>query len=222
MNDEPRDNTPGRKGNWMHCSLGGRFFPEDPRAEEVFISDIANGLALDCRYAGQGRVDRYYSVAEHCVHVSKYLQRFWGPRVALVGLLHDAAEAYINDLARPTKIAVGSAYEDIEDAVQKVIYEKYIGQCHDVWFPRGSKDRVAPMVFVSTCAEVVKDVDRRIVAMEKEAIMRHPQPWSFDRYKRLEDIEIKCWSPDIAKWQWLLQYKDLATEMNMEVEKFEL
>jgi hypothetical protein len=48
----------------MQLSSGGRFWPLDPRQEDIHIEDIANGLALDCRYAGQCKIDSFYSVAE--------------------------------------------------------------------------------------------------------------------------------------------------------------
>ena len=87
-----KDEVEGRVGLWMQTSLGGKFFPQDMRPEEIFISDIANGLALDCRYNGQGRVDRYLSVAEHSVLMAQVARRRrWPAKVTFAVLLHDAA-----------------------------------------------------------------------------------------------------------------------------------
>jgi hypothetical protein len=181
------------RGPWMQLHSGGRFFPLDPRAEDIKADDIANGLALDCRYAGQGRVDRYYSVAEHCVHLASYAiaNDCNDPEFALLMLLHDAPEAFINDLNRATKKAVGEAYERIEDNIHGAIFEKYRIDMTQERYER------------------MKDLDRRIVPLEKAAIEPHPgawhHPWAFDQFKNvaLEGIIIMCWSPELAKEMWL-------------------
>ena len=54
---------------WVPMPSGIRFQPENPNPEHVLITDIARKLAQQCRYGG-GTVD-FYSVAEHCVHMSR-------------------------------------------------------------------------------------------------------------------------------------------------------
>jgi hypothetical protein len=56
---------PWLRGDWMQTYSGRRFYPLDPRAEELADLDIAHALSLLCRYGGH--VERFYSVAEHCV-----------------------------------------------------------------------------------------------------------------------------------------------------------
>ena len=77
---------------------GGRFSPFDPRPADVRLADIAAGLAHTCRYGGHCR--QFYSVAQHSLYVSR---EFDDPRLQLVGLLHDAGEAYLGDIPRPVK-----------------------------------------------------------------------------------------------------------------------
>lgn len=181
------------RGPWMQVHSGGRFFPLDPRVEDIHADDIANGLALDCRYAGQGRVDRFYSVAEHCVHLAHYAytHNHSDAEFALIMLLHDAPEAFINDLNRATKRSVGEAYTGIEDAISRSIWSKY---------------------HVELTADIhrrVKDLDRRIVPLEKAALEPAPgawhHPWKADQYKSqdLEGVTIACWTPAVAKANWL-------------------
>ena len=85
---------------WIQTSGGLKFHPLEPKAADVDLYDIARGLAMTCRYAGQVKTaGHFYSVAEHCVWVSKHVPREY----ALHGLLHDSAEAYIGDMVRPLK-----------------------------------------------------------------------------------------------------------------------
>lgn len=78
-------------GKWVHI--------RDPRPGEIDIEDIAHGLSHICRFFGH--TDAFYSVAQHSVLVSQQVPA----SDALWGLLHDAAEAYLGDLARPLKLA---------------------------------------------------------------------------------------------------------------------
>jgi uncharacterized protein len=49
--------------------MSGTYFDFlDPAGSDFKIEDIAHGLSNICRYAGQ--CCRFYSVAEHCLHVS--------------------------------------------------------------------------------------------------------------------------------------------------------
>lgn len=197
------DEVAGR-GLWMHTSLGGRFFPGDPRPEEVFMSDIANGLALDCRYAGQGRVDRFYSVAEHSALMADYFLRLQLPAGAFVALLHDASEAYLNDLAHSVKATVGRAYAEVEERVQDAIWRRYNLQetaeqyCH-----------------------VVKDCDMRMVPLEKEAIMRYSQPWAADYLKPFSGARIRCLAPPEAKQFFASTYHVICGHLGLQPEEIE-
>lgn len=76
---------------------GVRFDVLNPRPEDVRLDDIAHSLSHLCRFVGH--TDRFYSVAEHSVLVSQLCD----DEAAVFGLLHDAAEAYVGDLASPVK-----------------------------------------------------------------------------------------------------------------------
>ena len=80
------------RGDWMQTNSGGRYYPMDPRPEDIEPRDIAHALSLLCRYGGH--VDRFYSVAEHCVLMSEAV----APEHALYALLHVATEAYVVDV----------------------------------------------------------------------------------------------------------------------------
>jgi len=111
-----------RKGDWMQTYTGRKFWPMDPRADEVSLEDIAHSLSLQCRYAGHCM--NFYSVAEHSVKLAWWLFRHGGAQTALWGLLHDAAEAYLVDVPRPVKPYL-AGYKDAENKVMAAVCEHF-------------------------------------------------------------------------------------------------
>lgn len=89
-----------RYGDWMETFTGRRFWPLDPREDEVCIEDIAHALSMLCRFGGHCR--EFYSVAQHSCHVADMVAAR-SPEHALVALMHDAEEAYVGDIIRPIK-----------------------------------------------------------------------------------------------------------------------
>jgi uncharacterized protein len=97
MNDTE---TQPRCGDWILTGSGRRFYPIDPRPEDVSIDDIARSLSNQCRWTGHTRF--HYSIAQHACFVSAVVERIM-PSLALAALHHDSGEAYIGDIARPWK-----------------------------------------------------------------------------------------------------------------------
>jgi hypothetical protein len=65
------------------------------------VNDIANALACLTRYNGH---TKFYSVAEHSLRVADHLELQGEDEMTqLLGLWHDATEAYIGDVPRPQK-----------------------------------------------------------------------------------------------------------------------
>jgi hypothetical protein len=84
----------------MQTHSGRRFYPLDPRQEDLNLTDIAHALSHVCRFGGHCR--HFYSVAQHSVLVASILPA----PLKLAGLLHDATEAYLIDLPTPIKAAL--------------------------------------------------------------------------------------------------------------------
>ena len=117
MNDEMIDYS-DRQGDYIITATGKRFYPIDPREEDICIEDIAHSLAMLNRYMGHTRFP--YSVAQHCWLGSHFAAK----EHQLAFLLHDASEAYVNDVARPVKRYLPD-YQQIEDFIQEIIGKKY-------------------------------------------------------------------------------------------------
>lgn len=81
----------------------GSFDLANPKAEDVRIEDISYALSNLCRFTGH--CNRFYSVAQHSIHVAELVAETH-PEWALAALLHDAEEAYIGDLSSPLKALI--------------------------------------------------------------------------------------------------------------------
>lgn len=110
------------EGPWIQTHSGRRFFFMEPSIDQISIDDIAHSLGQKVRFNGHTRVP--YTVAEHCVRVS-WICEIHG--TARWGLMHDAAEAYLPDLASPLKhgSALGAHFKQLEQSIMKVICRRF-------------------------------------------------------------------------------------------------
>lgn len=95
----------------------------NPDPSTIVIEDIAWALSRLPRFSGHSIPYVPYSVAQHCIQVAKDLEEH-GPYIQLFGLLHDAAEAYINDLPSPVKHIpeIHTVIKKLEDSLMTAIY----------------------------------------------------------------------------------------------------
>lgn len=98
-----------------------QFSAPDPA--DIDIKDIAHALSMLCRFSGN--CIKFYSVAQHSVLVSEYLEDETGDLGwAMWGLLHDAPEAYLGDLISPLKYEM-PGYLKVEDIFMEAIKEAF-------------------------------------------------------------------------------------------------
>ena len=104
------DTYSGRKINLLH-----------PDPDDILIEDIAHALSLICRWGGHIR--RHYSVGAHSILVAAEVK----PTGAkLPALLHDATEAYIQDIVSPLKRQDDmDMYRVIEDRFNRTVMKKF-------------------------------------------------------------------------------------------------
>lgn len=105
-------------------TFSGRYVnPWAMRPEDIDIEDIAQGLSNNCRFSGQCRT--FYSVAQHSTLMAWEIWKDTvSDQLALIALLHDAPEAYINDIVRCVKAGL-PAYRDLEQVVWKAVCDKF-------------------------------------------------------------------------------------------------
>lgn len=116
---------------WITTYTGRKFRLMNPDPEMIDLRDISRGLARACRFAGQ--IKRHYSVAEHSLNVSLLIAwlRQGLPderQMALLALLHDAAEAYIGDLTTPFKWLLesfGVPMDKIEGGILEAVFTRF-------------------------------------------------------------------------------------------------
>lgn len=176
-----------RLGSWLQTSTGRVFWPLDPRPTEICIEDIAHALGNLCRYGGHAK--RFYSVAEHSVHVSYLVPS----QDALCGLMHDAAEAYCVDIPKPVKVALPD-YRRVEKRIWKAI-----AKCFDL---------------PANLPAAVHDADVAMLYAEQAHIM-YPCPDGLDfgmgMKSRIKTSgkQIKCLPPEHARDLFLSRFYEL-------------
>lgn len=186
-NYETEARTESRVGDWMETYSGGKFYPLDPRPDEIDIKDIAHALSNICRFAGH--VSKFYSVAQHSVLVSRIVPE----ELKLTALLHDASEAYLSDIPRPLKLSLPE-YQKIEHSVMTAIAIKY----GLVW----------PM------PKEIKVADNTILAVEKRCLKPNSQfIWSVEE---LDDksMLINPFFPNVAELVFMQEFEYLNAKKN--------
>jgi uncharacterized protein len=175
---------------WIQTASGGVFHILDPRQDEILITDIGHALGQMCRFTGHVR--RFYSVAEHSIHASHLVPE----KDALWALMHDSSEAYIADLNRPLKhfTAVGPVYKTTEKKIMDAICVKFRLPLEQ--------------------PESVDKADATMLYTEKAQLMP-PMEWDtkWAEDTSTADIKVRCWSPEIAKVEFLHRFYELTNQL---------
>lgn len=95
----------------------------NPHPDSFSLERIANSLSKICRYSGN--IDCFYSVAQHSLVLVALCERLNLPlSVQRYALLHDAAEAFLQDVPRPVKKLLPE-YEEIDERFNNAICRRY-------------------------------------------------------------------------------------------------
>jgi hypothetical protein len=176
---------------FIETYTGITFAPLDPVAADIHVEDIAHALANQCRYTGHCRFR--YSVAEHSVRVSEYLEeRGASYLVKLWGLLHDASEAYLQDFVTPLKLSpeMGPLYRAAEAKLQVAVCRRF------------ALPELEPAA--------VRVADKRLLATEVRDLMHGDR----DYWNKIEAQplpgRIRPWGEGVAEFEFLRRYRTLT------------
>lgn len=168
---------------WTQSYTGKVIRPLAFEASMIDMRDVAHSLALTCRY--NGHCQRFYSVAQHCVHIFDRCSEQAKPWA----LLHEIDEVYLlGDIPGTIKGLVPGLAE-AEERIQRVFAEHF-----DLCWP---------------VPDEVKDLDRRILLDERAAMMA-PCEKDWGLVGEPLGLEFQCWTPRFAERAFLLLAKSIG------------
>ncbi len=189
--------------------------------QEIKLHDIAAATSRQCRFTGH-LLDgiEIYSVAEHCILVSAILEAMGcPPDVVFQGLMHDACEAYLSDIAAPFKGELGS-YHECEHLIWQRIALKY-----------NLPTKLDPRVKVADWYALFVEA-RQIVTRDEKDLSTWQGYETYGEDSKQYMLQLNAWLPSEARKQFmcrfadcldkLYHYLDEACEAAMEPEQLEL
>lgn len=174
---------------WIQVVGGLKFYPMNPKFDNIPIESIAYSLARICRFTGHIKKEiEFYSVAQHCVLGSYMIS----PENALSFLMHEIDEFALSDLASPIK---------------KYILKDYNELSKKFWIPLAKKYNL-PYVM----SDEIKEVDIKMLLTEKRDLMdASPEIWEQEKEYQPYDFLIKdCWLPNKAANKFLERFHGLT------------
>jgi hypothetical protein len=166
---------------YLETVTGKKVNPVNILAEQLDMEDIAWALSRINRFAGHTITLIPYNVADHSIFVKNMIYEDTGNALlALYGLLHDAAEAYIGDIPSPVKhnSYIEEGIARIEKNVLEAVYDKFVSR-----FPTDEE------------METVKYYDKKAQKIEAHAFMfSRGKDWGFKNIE-VELVEFQRFHP---------------------------
>jgi hypothetical protein len=173
---------------WIVTYTGKKFYPLAPRIDDIDMRDIAHALSNICRFTGHCRL--FYSVAQHSLLGMHYAPHWLKASM----LLHDAAEAYLCDVARPVKHSPGmTAYRAAEQRLQTLI-----GQRFDVSFDDPLIHEIDDRLLMTERRDLMNDAEHS----SAESLARHHPPYP-------EEIN-PITTPSLVEWGFFETARELG------------
>lgn len=155
---------------------GGSIDLIRPAPAEVDLAEIADALGNICRF--NGRVDSFYSVAQHSVMMARHAS----PAAAPYALMHDAAETVTSDIPTPTRATIALVLAGLDEAGDETtlaarrVLHRHIERRMAAWIDRhdAALHQAAGLEWPPPpgIAAEVAELDRRALVTERRDLMR--------------------------------------------------
>lgn len=177
--------------SWITLYSGAKFDFDKPEECEFTLDDIAVPLSHICRFTGH--TVHHYSVAQHSVMVADQMLASKSPVVreqAYNGLMHDATEAFLGDVALPLKQILPD-YQRLEERIEPVI--------------------MARLGLNVSRTDIIKRYDMRAMVTERHALMED-QDSKWPGFEGINPFKssIPIWEPHHACAVFKLTFVQLA------------
>jgi 5'-deoxynucleotidase YfbR-like HD superfamily hydrolase len=181
---------------------GGYFHMHSESINEVSLDAIAAATSRLCRFTGH-LLDgiEIYSVAEHSVLVSYILERMGAPATVIFqGLMHDASEAYLADIAAPFKGEIGNYYA-VEQRIMDRIKDRYL-------LPKEFDSRVKVADWYALFIEA-----RQIITLNEEELKSWQGYEEFGEDSKAYQFPVQGWLPSQARREFLARFAQVQDMM---------
>ena len=169
--------------NGVLLQSGSFYSYEKPESNDFTIEDVALSLSHICRYGGQ--VKKFYSVAQHAVHVSYAVQ---DKRYQLDALCHDNVEAFMCDIPTPLKRMLPD-YKALEGIHEAEMFGRL-----GLTYPMHAS---------------VHQADAAVLAAEVRDLKPTNKHWDFLKEVVPYEGHITPWTSEKARRMFLLRYYEL-------------
>lgn len=132
----------------MVTACGNEVDLRYPQVSTITLADISHHLAQINRYHGACR--RPFSVAEHSLLVLEIVERCMNLDLhgRMAALMHDAHEAYTQDLSTPAKGQVGEAWHLFEGRMQRTVLSAFA--LHAATYQHAAAIKQADLIALAT------------------------------------------------------------------------
>lgn len=183
-----------RRGPWIQTRSGARWYPFDPRPEDVRLEDLG-ACAYVIRWGGHAGV---ITVAEHQYRVAQLLEaRGADAMTQLLGLLHDAHEVYPpGDVCAPVFWGRGVVGRLVSRAIR--------------WMSRRAERAVRGRLGLPIeLPQSVRHADMVLLSTEAHCrLPGGPRDWGATLPSPLPVAP--AWEPAYAEWRWWSLVRVLA------------
>ena len=186
----------GPAGPWMATGSGRAVHPANPKASEIYVCDIARGLANTARFNGNfKRRGLFYSVAEHAVRCFWLAQEMYPTNYDLQywALHHDSEEYITGDIITQVKWAIPELRPFIAEAQAAVVDALDLRPVHE--------------------PQQVKEIDSIMFATERRDIMADTSVWVPESWGELPEPcsqTITGWPNDVAELTFLKCHRNMV------------